>query len=138
MRRHPEYGLKMLAGIDFLHGASQIVYQHQERFDGKGYPQGLSGEQIVIGARIFCIADTLDAIVSDRPYRKGRPLAIAIEEIGRLGGTQFDPRLVEAFLAIPSTEWTRIHDEVEQLAGSDQRGTLTPPEAAPGPKSHAA
>ena len=63
--------------MPYLHDASLIVLQHQERWDGKGYPQGLKGKDIVIGARIFAIADTVDAITSDRPYRKGRPMAVA-------------------------------------------------------------
>jgi putative nucleotidyltransferase with HDIG domain len=121
MRKHPEFGWRMLSKIPFLHDAAKIVYQHQERWDGKGYPQGLKGEQIVIGARIFVIADTMDAIVSDRPYRKGSSLEVAINEIGRLGGTQFDANLVERFLKIPMSEWARIRDEVDQAAIEDRR-----------------
>ncbi len=121
MKKHPEFGWRMLAKIPFLNEAAKIVYQHQEKWDGRGYPQGLKGEQIVIGARIFCIADTLDAIVSDRPYRKGSPLDVAITEIGRLAGTQFDPTLVARFLAIPKSEWLRIRDEIEALAVEDRR-----------------
>jgi putative nucleotidyltransferase with HDIG domain len=121
MRRHPEFGWRMLANIPYLKEAAKIVYQHQERWDGRGYPQGLSGEQITIGARIFCLADTLDAIVSDRPYRKGSPLEVAVREISRLGGTQFDPALVERFLQIPSSEWTRIREEIEDRAAADKR-----------------
>lgn len=121
MKKHPEFGWRMLAKIPFLSEAAKIVYQHQERWDGRGYPQALKGEQIVIGARIFCIADTLDAIVSDRPYRKGSPLEVAISEIGRLGGTQFDPVLVQRFLQIPKTEWVRIREEIEALSIEDKR-----------------
>jgi putative nucleotidyltransferase with HDIG domain len=121
MRKHPEFGWRMLAKISFLNEAAKIVYQHQERWDGRGYPQGLVGEQIVIGARIFAIADTLDAIVSDRPYRKGSPLDTAITEIGRLAGTQFDPTLISRFLQIPRTEWLRIREEIEELAIVDRR-----------------
>jgi putative nucleotidyltransferase with HDIG domain len=121
MRKHPEFGWRMLANIPYLRDAAAIVYQHQERWDGRGYPQGLSGEQIVLGARIFCLADTLDAIVSDRPYRKGSPLEVAVNEIGRLGGSQFDPQLVERFMAIPITEWSRIREEIENRAVADKR-----------------
>lgn len=119
MKQHPEIGWRMLATIPFLKRAAEIVYQHQERWDGKGYPRALKGEQIALGARCFTIADALDAITSDRPYRKGSPLEGAIAEIGRLGGTQFDPHLVTLFLAVPKEEWQRIRREVEALAAED-------------------
>lgn len=119
MRRHSEYGYRMLAKMPYLHEAALIVLHHQERWDGRGYPQGLRGEEIVLGARIFTIADTMDAITSDRPYRKGRPLQVAKDEIRRCSGTQFDPVLAEAFLRIPDTEWARIRHEVEQLEAKE-------------------
>lgn len=115
MRKHPEMGYRMLANIPYLQDAAQIVYQHQERFDGRGYPRALKGEEIVIGARIFCIADTFDAITSDRPYRRGSSAQVAFSEIGRLGGTQLDPHLVQVFLAIPPTEWERIRADIRVL-----------------------
>ncbi len=115
MRKHPEMGYRMLANIPYLQDAAQIVYSHQERFDGRGYPRALKGEEIVIGARIFCIADTFDAITSDRPYRKGSSAQVAFSEIGRLGGTQLDPHLVQVFLAIPPTEWERIRADIRVL-----------------------
>lgn len=115
MRRHPEFGYRMLAKMPYLHEAALIVLQHQERWDGKGYPANLQREDIVIGARIFCLVDTLDAITSDRPYRKGRPLSVAKDEVRRCAGTQFDPALAEAFLRIPDTEWSRIRHEVEAM-----------------------
>src|SRR5919205_1425998 len=100
MRRHPQIGHKILESIPFLAVPSQIVLSHQERWDGKGYPRGLAGEQIPLGARIFAIADTLDAITSDRPYRKGQPVEKAREEIRKYRGIQFDPRCVDAFLSL--------------------------------------
>ncbi|MBJ6763992.1 HD domain-containing protein [Myxococcaceae bacterium JPH2] len=121
MRKHPEFGYRMLAKMPYLHDAALIVMQHQERWDGKGYPQNLAGEEIVIGARIFCLVDTLDAITSDRPYRKGRPLAVAKDEIRRCAGTQFDPALAEAFLRIPDSEWARIRHDVEQMEEAENR-----------------
>jgi response regulator RpfG family c-di-GMP phosphodiesterase len=119
MRKHPEYGYKVLAKMPYLHEASLIVLHHQERWDGKGYPQGLKGKDIVIGARIFAIADTVDAITSDRPYRKGRPLSVARDEIKRCSGTQFDPELAEAFLRIPDSEWQRIRKKVEDMENAE-------------------
>ena len=100
MRRHPQTGFKMLESIPFLAVPSEIVLTHQERWDGGGYPRGLVGEAIPLGARIFAIADTLDAITSDRPYRKGSPIEAARSEIRRCSGVQFDPRCVDAFLSL--------------------------------------
>ncbi len=120
MKKHPEYGFAMLKNITYLKPAADIVYQHQEKWNGQGYPRGLKGEDIVIGARLFCVADTLDAIVSDRPYRKGSPLEVALTEIGRLAGTQFDPKAVEVFLSIPPTEWVRIRDDISALEAAEK------------------
>jgi putative nucleotidyltransferase with HDIG domain len=100
MRRHPQTGYTILRSVPFLQSAAEIVLAHQERWDGKGYPRGLAGEAIPLGARIFAIADTLDAITSDRPYRKGGPLEKARDEIRRFSGTQFDPRCADAFLSL--------------------------------------
>jgi putative nucleotidyltransferase with HDIG domain len=113
MREHPRLGWELLQRIEFLRDASQIVLQHQERWDGRGYPQGLAGEQIVLGARLFAVADTYDAITSDRPYRKARDHAVAIEELRRVAGSQLDPRAVEAFCAISREDLEAIQVEVE-------------------------
>jgi putative nucleotidyltransferase with HDIG domain len=101
MKRHPAYGARILAGIPFLSGATEIVRHHHEHFDGSGYPDGLTGEDIPIGARIFAIADAFDAMTSDRPYRKAMSLADARAEIERCSGGQFDPAIATAFLRIP-------------------------------------
>src|SRR6202453_2645903 len=98
MREHCARGYQMLGKIPFLQEAAEIVYSHQEHFDGSGYPRGLKGEQIPLGARIFAVADTLDAITSDRPYRMGTSFAAARLEIKRCAGTQFDPKVVEVYL----------------------------------------
>jgi HD-GYP domain-containing protein (c-di-GMP phosphodiesterase class II) len=116
MKRHPELGWALLQRVDYLRPASQIVLQHQEKWDGTGYPGGLRGEQIVIGARIFHVVDTLDAMTSDRPYRKARPFSEARAEIARCSGTQFDPGVAEAFLAVNADEWERIRLDVETVA----------------------
>jgi putative nucleotidyltransferase with HDIG domain len=111
MRRHPEIGARILSGIPFLGPAAEIVLSHQERWDGKGYPRGLRQDQIPIGARIFAVADALDAITSDRPYRRGRSFAYAREEIARYSGTQFDPEVVRHFLTLTEAEWNVIRGE---------------------------
>lgn len=108
MRKHPEVGFQILASIPFLAKPAEVVLAHQERWDGTGYPHGLAGEAIPLGARIFAVADTLDAIVSDRPYRRGSPFADARAEIARCSGTQFDPAAVEAFLSIPLDEFEAL------------------------------
>jgi response regulator RpfG family c-di-GMP phosphodiesterase len=112
MRRHPELGYRMLKDIPFLQSSLDIVLFHQERWDGTGYPQGLRGDQIPLGARIFAVVDTFDAMTSDRPYRRALSVPEAREEIARCSTTQFDPRIVEAFLAIDEASWFRIRDRV--------------------------
>ena len=97
MRLHPMIGWELLSGIPGVEEEAQIVYAHHERYDGQGYPRALCGAEIPIGARIFSIADTLDALISDRPYRKGCSLQEARDKIAGLGGTQFDPELVHRF-----------------------------------------
>lgn len=121
MKLHPEIGMRMLSAIPYLKDATQIVYQHQERWDGKGYPSTVKGNDIVVGARIFSIVDALDAITSDRPYRKGRPLDVAKSEIGRVGGSQLDPDLVKAFLEVPDGDWLDIRRQVEVLEEEDRK-----------------
>lgn len=104
MKRHPDYGAEMLAEKDFLGGAAEIVRAHHERYDGSGYPRGLKGQDIPIGARIIAVVDTYDAITSARPYQKAQAKEEAIGELKRGAGTQFDPTVVEAFLGIIGAE----------------------------------
>lgn len=104
MRRHPSYGRDILAPIHFLASAIDIPYCHHEKWDGSGYPQGLKGEEIPLGARIFALADVWDALVFDRPYRKGWDLERVREYIRSQSGTHFDPALVPAFLDLVR-EW---------------------------------
>jgi putative nucleotidyltransferase with HDIG domain len=108
MRRHPEIGHQILAGIPFLAPAAEIVLSHQERWDGGGYPRGLLRAEIPLGARVFAIADTFDAMTSDRPYRAAAHISQARREIARCSGTQFDPSCVRAFLAIPDDELSAL------------------------------
>jgi len=114
MRKHPEIGYNILQSIEFLAPAAEIVRCHQERWDGKGYPDGLAGLEIPLGARIFAIVDTMDAMTSDRPYRKALSFEAALREIRTCAGTQFDPRIAEAFLRIPQASWITIHDAVNR------------------------
>ena len=116
MRRHPELGWALLQRVDYLRPASAIVLQHQEKWDGSGYPKRMKGEEMVIGARIFHVVDTLDAITSDRPYRRARPFLDAREEIFRCRGSQFDPTVVDAFLKVAPEDWERIRLDVETVA----------------------
>ena len=114
IEEHPYVGYEMVEEFPFLHKASQVVLFHHESYDGLGYPYGLKGEEIPLEARIFTIADTLDAITSDRPYRKGHSFRMALDEIGRVSGTQFDPTIVNAFLSVPEERWQQIKAEMEQ------------------------
>jgi HD-GYP domain-containing protein (c-di-GMP phosphodiesterase class II) len=98
MRQHPEMGAHMLQGVPFLLPAVTCALRHHEQYDGRGYPDGMAGEAIPIEARVVAVADTFDAMTSDRPYRKGLPLDTATAEIERCTGTQFDPRVAAAFL----------------------------------------
>ncbi len=119
MRKHPDIGFQMIQAIPFLDTPAQIVLSHQERFDGGGYPRRLAREEIHIGARIFAVADTLDAMTSDRPYRLGTTFANAVAEIHRCSGTQFDPEVVRAFLSIGETGLMKIKQDMvaEKAAG---------------------
>ena len=100
MRKHSAMGYRILAQVPYLRPAARVVLAHHERWDGEGYPRKLKGEAIPLGARIFALSDTYDAIVSDRPYRKGKSPDEALQEILRCAGTQFDPKVVEAFEAV--------------------------------------
>lgn len=113
MRRHTIIGHQMLSKIKFLRGASDIVLHHHERWDGRGYPQGVSGEEIPLGARIFSIIDTYDAMTSKRPYKEALPIATARAEIERCAGSQFDPRIVKEFLRIADEDLIEARARVE-------------------------
>jgi putative nucleotidyltransferase with HDIG domain len=97
MKSHPSIGAQIIGGIAFLEPLMPYIAQHHERYDGRGYPAGFKGEEIAIQGRLLAIADTYDAMTSDRPYRKGLAAQIAYDEILKCTGTQFDPVLVRAF-----------------------------------------
>src|SRR6476619_220271 len=109
MREHPLHGQQILRGIEFLQGASRVVAQHHEKWDGTGYPLGLRKEDIDICARIFSVADAFDAITSDRVYRRGRSYEDAAAELDEWTGRQFAPRIVEAFHRVPKEDWEVLH-----------------------------
>jgi len=113
MRRHVMAGVQILNRIPFLKPCAPIVEYHHERYDGKGYPHGVAGERIPLGARLFALADTLDAMTSDRAYRKAMGFSEVRAEVARQQGTQFDPQVAELFLKVPETAWFQIRDSVE-------------------------
>jgi putative nucleotidyltransferase with HDIG domain len=128
MEKHVQVGYSLLNHIRFLVGAAEIVLTHHERFDGKGYPQGLLGGEIPLGARIFAVADTLDAMTSDRPYRRALTLAVAREEITQESGKQFDPEVVSAFLSIDEGTWGELRNErgIAKSLGMGEESLLLP------------
>ena len=130
MRKHCERGYDMVRKIPFLKEAAEIVYTHQECFDGSGYPRGLRGNEIPLGARIFAIADTLDAMTSDRPYRKGTTFAEASNEIADCSGGQFDPQIVEAFLRLPLESWSDLRAATVKKSASTLSATRCRPAVA--------
>ena len=109
MRQHPVHGQQILRGIEFLEGAAKVVAQHHEKWDGTGYPLGLTGDDIDMCARIFSVADAFDAMTSDRVYRKGKPYEAAAQELDDWAGKQFDPKVVEAFHRVPKEDWAELH-----------------------------
>ena len=128
MARHPETGYAMLRSIPHLRREARIVLTHQERWDGTGYPFGLHGTDIPLESRLFAIADTLDAITSDRPYRGAQPFHIARQVISGESGRQFDPFLVSAFLRIDENEWLAIRERVNaETRGAADYTELFPP-----------
>jgi len=111
MRKHPQIGFWILDGIEVLTPARQIVLTHHENFDGSGYPAGLKGDAIPLGSRIFSIVDSLDAMTSDRPYRKAMTYERARQEIEEGAGVQYDPEVVRRFLQIPPRAWAEVREQ---------------------------
>jgi len=109
---HAEIGAEILRHVDFLDEATLVVRHHHERWDGSGYPDGLEGEQIPLAARVFAIADTLDALTTDRPYRKAVGFPQARAEIHRASGTQFDPAVIAAYDTIDDDAFARLGEAV--------------------------
>jgi HD-GYP domain-containing protein (c-di-GMP phosphodiesterase class II) len=136
VQRHPELGYQMVRNAPFLQEAGVIVLCHHERYDGGGYPRGLKGEEIPLAARVFALADAYDALTSDRPYRKAASHAAALTEIEGNAGTQFDPRVVEAFLE--ADRKGLIEDKaLSQEKGKEALVTGLVGQAASGEEDHA-
>ena len=112
MERHTVIGVQILRGVDFLGEAKAVVRSHHERWDGKGYPDGLGADEIPLAARVFAVADTLDALTTDRPYRPASPLREARGVICSLAGTQFDPDVIAGFEQVSDERLERIRAEV--------------------------
>lgn len=121
MKKHPIFGYNIIKGIKKLQSPCKIVLFHHERYDGRGYPFGKKGKEIPIEARIFSLADALDAMTSDRPYRKAFSYEYAYDEILKCSGTQFDPDIVEIFKSIPIERWKAISDEIEKEMSQKNR-----------------
>ncbi len=115
MQQHVRIGYDLVKRIPFLAEAAEIILTHHERWDGSGYPRGLKGTDIPLSARIFAVADTLDAMTSDRPYRSGLPFLDARNEIERLAGIQFDSRVVSIFVGIPNQAWETIREQTSTM-----------------------
>jgi len=111
MQQHVQIGYDLVKRVPFLKEAAEIVFTHHERCDGSGYPRALKAPEIPVSARIFAIADTLDAMTSDRPYRSALPFAAAREEIRRGSGQQYDSRAAGIFLSVPERIWKALRDE---------------------------
>ncbi|HUP00384.1 MAG TPA: HD domain-containing phosphohydrolase [Gemmatimonadota bacterium] len=121
LERHPVVGYEILRGIRFIRGAAEIVLCHQERYDGSGYPNGLSGADIPLGARIVAVADTLEAMTHERPYRQALAYADVLEDFTHRSARRFDPYVVDAFLRVPESDWELIR---ERIAEGEHRWNL--------------
>jgi response regulator RpfG family c-di-GMP phosphodiesterase len=121
MQRHVEIGFNLVADIAFLSDAAELVLTHHERYDGSGYPRALKGDEILPSARIFAVADSFDAITSDRPYRRASSFESGLKIIRDCSGAQFDPQVVRAFLTIPAETWPAIAKDQRQLASSSAK-----------------
>lgn len=142
MRKHPDMGFDIIKAIPFLKTPAEIVLSHQEKFDGSGYPRKMGRHEIHIGARIFSIADTLDAMTCDRPYRKGTTYQAAREEIQRCSGSQFDPECVKAFMSLSEDDLRELRKQRNFVAPSEETEGETveypPPDEAVAAASDAA
>jgi cyclic di-GMP phosphodiesterase len=121
MQQHVQIGFALVKDIPFLADAAEIILAHHEHYDGGGYPRGIKGEEILLGARVLALADTLDAITSERPYQRASSFESARETIRRFSSSQFDPRVVGVFLSIPQATWPTIARNQRQAAALSPR-----------------
>jgi putative nucleotidyltransferase with HDIG domain len=121
MEQHCYLGYKIVSRIPFLAGAAEIIYAHHERYDGTGYPRGLKGDEIPLGARIVAVVETLDSITLDLPYRPAQSFEAARKEIERWSGRQFDPQIVKVFLEMPAGIWEDFRREITAQSQSSLR-----------------
>ncbi len=126
IRRHPIKGAEMLWQIDALRPSAAIVLRHHEHYDGSGYPDGIKGKNIPFGARLFAVADALDAMTSDRCYRSSLGYALASAEIQRGSGTQFDPEVVALFTQVPELKWLELRERADRTATQGMTALLQP------------
>lgn len=124
MQQHVQIGFDLVKGIPFLADAAEIILAHHERYDGSGYPRGLRGDEIPLGAQIFAVADTLDAITSDRPYRRASPFQVGVETVRRESGRQFATEIVRVFLSIPEETWPAIASDRRAWSESSAPATI--------------
>ena len=126
MKKHPAIGARILHDVKQVKDILPGVLHHHERYDGKGYPDGLAGQNIPLMGRIICLADCFDAMTSTRTYRKALPLEVALADIRRCSGTQFDPALTEAFLRIDIENFREILRTQETATKLDLNGQASP------------
>jgi HD-GYP domain-containing protein (c-di-GMP phosphodiesterase class II) len=117
IERHSAVGAEIISNLGIYRNSASIVRHHHERWDGKGYPDGLKGEEIPIGARVIAVADTFDAMTSNRPYRRALSFAVALEEIERCRGTQFDPQVADAFIRAMKRPVTEAASALQPVPG---------------------
>jgi len=121
MRSHAQVGFDLIKRIPFLADAAEIILTHHERCDGSGYPRGLKAPDIPIGSRIFAVADTVDAMTSDRPYRSALSFEEAYDEIRRGSGSRYDSRVANVFLSVTSESWKAIRRSIELPGRTSER-----------------
>lgn len=138
MESHVRIGYEMVQRIEFLAIAAEIVHNHQERFDGRGYPRGISGDAIPLPARIFSVADAFDAMTSDRPYRAALAFSVAQAEIVRESGRQFDPKVVQVFAAVPESRWHDLRRQAARETAAPAAAPRLAPQPAAAPAAAAA